>query len=194
MDWIKAYESVGGLPWREMPEVQRVFDKAIKQQQQGEKDMSIKEKMEVGQTWDNDTGTSFRITGLGEDSFLYKLGTLPENWLNYYPAEDWTLTHLADGTPVTEPVGEIRKMDVKRRGDDDDGDFFMDIAMAHKDYICWEDEEGNLHGVFRHKDGGRTTVYLDKDQWDSGYWVEVKPVKLWFRPSRAESRGDGGGE
>jgi len=89
---------------------------------------------------------------------------------------------------VAEPVGEdISRVDAKLRTGTGCMDLEIDIAMAHKDYICWEDEDGNLHGVFRYSGNGAITVNtLSRKEWDTGDWVEVKPKKLWFRGGGGE--------
>jgi len=59
-------------------------------------------------------------------------------------------------------------------------------AIDHKNYIGWEDEEGDLHGAFRHYTGGHSTR-LTKEEWDTGCWSVVRPVKLWFEGEGDES-------
>ncbi len=58
-------------------------------------------------------------------------------------------------------------------------------AMDHKDYIGWEDDMGILRGLFRRKDDNcGTYTFLSSEQWESGEWEVVKPVKLWFEENK----------
>ncbi len=169
--------------YREMIRAGMAAGLTKKKLQQGNKDMSIKERMEVGQVWKDTLDSCRYITGMGRESFFSTCDNGPENTILYSQAEHWTLTHLADGTPVEEKEkpDEIIKVDVEWYDGELDTEMRVDMADGHKDYICWEDEDGNLYGHFRSKSLGAERTVLNKEAWDSGEWVEVKPVKLWFR-------------
>ena len=198
--------------------------------------MSIKGRMEVGQTGEDSSGGKRTITGLGRERFFNDYGMdCAEDSQYYKTAEEcnWTMTHHADGSAVCEfcgdwihclaetrmvpkpgsmnyyctrekwhdgdhvactdtnhhnihtwpqekAVGGVVKLDPNFRNDPLYKDH-PDIAMGYKDYIGWEDDRGILRGLFRLKDQPNSHCYsLAKDQWDSGDWEVIRPVKLWF--------------
>lgn len=70
----------------------------------------------------------------------------------------------------------------------DDRQTTLSGGTQFPNYIGWEDDRGNLHGKFRRKDGGKTVTWgnITIEQWESGEWEAVKPVKLWFKGGGGE--------
>ena len=202
--------------------------------------MSIKERMEKGQKWNGGSGSSYKITGSGDDNTLCRRilrdGALCiEIRIHYARCEEdnWTLTHEADGSPACEfcvdknqcealPEGAgwdalwtcnrekghpgdhvacgirharhhwpqeqdkppvVRKVDIEHFGvlTQHQRDITLADAMSRGDYMGWQDDRGNLRGVFRRKDGSpAVSQCLTVEQWESGEWEVVKPQKVWF--------------
>ena len=207
--------------------------------------MSIKDRMEVGQTWRGSEKSIRIITGLGDYSFFCKNESGEEFGVPYSYAKNsnWTLTHDSDGNPVCEfcehggdvchsaimTVPEPGSMNchcIREKGHKDDhvvcvsmpnggvnhcfhtwpqeeGDKPSSVvkkdvltfdqpldrvdttclgsAIDHKNYIGWEDKDGNIHGCFkRDNDSAYALDCISRKMWESGDWSVVRPVKLWF--------------
>lgn len=143
---------------------------------------SIKDRMKVGQLWKTAKGDVWKITGMGLHRFFYmSVSGIIEHEDLYYCVKSWTMTHDEHGKEVNSKPKVIKVDRLLHRLSASDRRLYLSMAVDNKDYIGWEDDEGHLHGAFRRLKCGSQYILITGEQWESGEWEVVKPVKLLFK-------------